>query len=133
MPELEVRDLCKRYNVGERGVRRFFEKPKEILFKDALSHVSFKLGCGMYGLIGPNGAGKSTLMRIVTGILKADKGEVLWDGTVHRRIRPVSSFAGFSAICPSSRACMTALRDGGFWHICARLRKSAVKWRKRRF
>ena len=32
------------------------------------------------GLLGPNGAGKSTLMKIVTGYIAADEGEVLIEG-----------------------------------------------------
>ena len=32
------------------------------------------------GLLGPNGAGKSTLMKIVTGYVAADEGEVFIDG-----------------------------------------------------
>ena len=35
---------------------------------------------GIYGLVGPNGAGKSTLIRHLTGILRADSGEILVDG-----------------------------------------------------
>ncbi len=31
----------------------------------------------IYGLIGPNGAGKSTLLRLISGVYKADIGEVL--------------------------------------------------------
>ena len=34
----------------------------------------------VYGLVGPNGAGKSTIIRHITGILKADRGEILIDG-----------------------------------------------------
>lgn len=48
--------------------------------KLALDDVSLELALGIYGLLGPNGAGKSTLMNIVTGNLKPDGGQVLWDG-----------------------------------------------------
>lgn len=33
----------------------------------------------VYGLVGPNGAGKSTIIRSITGIYKADEGQILID------------------------------------------------------
>ncbi|HEY5560383.1 MAG TPA: ABC transporter ATP-binding protein [Clostridiaceae bacterium] len=45
--------------------------------KLVLDNVSFVIKDGdIFGLIGPNGAGKSTLINIMTGILKANNGEV---------------------------------------------------------
>lgn len=35
----------------------------------------------IFGFLGPNGAGKSTTMKIITGFIKADNGEVLINGT----------------------------------------------------
>lgn len=34
----------------------------------------------VYGLLGPNGAGKSTTLKIITGIAKPTKGEILYKG-----------------------------------------------------
>lgn len=43
----------------------------------ALDDVTFDASKGrILGLLGPNGAGKSTLMKIITGYLTTDKGEV---------------------------------------------------------
>ena len=42
----------------------------------ALEDISFNVKDGeIFGLIGPDGAGKTTLFRILTTLLKADKGE----------------------------------------------------------
>ncbi len=34
----------------------------------------------VYGLVGPNGAGKTTLIRCLTGVMRPDGGEILFDG-----------------------------------------------------
>ena len=48
----------------------------------ALDQVTFTLRKGeLAGFLGPNGAGKSTLMKIITGYLHSDGGEVVVNGT----------------------------------------------------
>src|SRR5215217_3456326 len=43
----------------------------------AVNDVSFSLGQGeIVGFLGPNGAGKSTTMKMITGYLNADAGEI---------------------------------------------------------
>jgi len=57
---LEVKEVTKKYKNG-RGVE----------------NISFDINKGdIYGFLGPNGAGKTTLMKIITGLSKADKGEI---------------------------------------------------------
>src|SRR5258708_5723393 len=47
----------------------------------AVDGVTFAIEAGDFvGLIGPNGAGKTTLIRIVAGVVRADRGRVLLDG-----------------------------------------------------
>lgn len=47
----------------------------------ALSNVSMQVNSGeIVGLVGENGAGKSTLLSILSGILEADEGKILFDG-----------------------------------------------------
>ena len=41
--------------------------------KIAVDRVSLRLTRGVYGLLGANGAGKTTLMRLLCGVLKADR------------------------------------------------------------
>lgn len=47
----------------------------------AIDHISASIKDGMiFGLVGSNGAGKSTLMRLISGIIKPNEGEILVDG-----------------------------------------------------
>lgn len=47
----------------------------------AVDHLSLKIPDGLiYGFLGPNGAGKTTTIRIMTGALAPDKGNVRIDG-----------------------------------------------------
>ena len=56
------------------GISKTFGK------KRAVSDLSLKLEEGrIFGMLGTNGAGKSTLLRVMSGILKADSGQVLLD------------------------------------------------------
>ena len=63
-PIYEVRGVSKRYGNVQ-----------------ALSKLSFHIGAGeVVGLLGDNGAGKSTLIKLMSGIIRPDDGEVLVDG-----------------------------------------------------
>ncbi|MGM0366780.1 MAG: ATP-binding cassette domain-containing protein, partial [Actinomycetota bacterium] len=47
----------------------------------ALDNVDFELNAGeVHALVGENGAGKSTFIKILSGIHKADKGQIYLDG-----------------------------------------------------
>jgi ABC-2 type transport system ATP-binding protein len=47
----------------------------------AVDGISFEIGRGeVVGFLGPNGAGKTTTMRMLTGTLQPDAGEVRYDG-----------------------------------------------------
>ncbi len=47
----------------------------------AVNDISFSIQTGeIVGFLGPNGAGKTTTMRMITGFLDANEGEILIDG-----------------------------------------------------
>ncbi len=49
---------------------------------NAVNDVSFEVpNKAIFGLLGPNGAGKTTLIRIITNIIGADSGDILFNGT----------------------------------------------------
>ena len=61
--------------VETRNITKLFGKQK------ALDSISFSVNKGeLVGFLGPNGAGKSTTMKIITGYLPQDEGDILIDG-----------------------------------------------------
>lgn len=60
---LQVKNLYKKYDKTE-----------------AIAGVDFSIKQGeIYGLLGPNGAGKSTLIKMIAGIEKKDRGEIIFE------------------------------------------------------
>ena len=54
---------------------------KSYLNKKAINDLTVNLPKGkVIGVLGPNGSGKTTLIKILTGILRSTKGQVLIDG-----------------------------------------------------
>jgi branched-chain amino acid transport system ATP-binding protein len=47
----------------------------------AVDDVSFSIAAGeIFGLIGPNGAGKTTLFNLINGVIRPDRGTILFAG-----------------------------------------------------
>lgn len=63
-----------------RGIGKSFGRQK------VLEGISLKVpeGC-VYGLLGPNGAGKSTLMKMFSGMMRPDEGEIYFRGKIWNR------------------------------------------------
>lgn len=77
MSILSVRSLSKSYRVPKKGKGFWAFLSRDIHTRIALDQVSFELNEGdLVGYIGPNGAGKSTTVKILSGILAPESGEV---------------------------------------------------------
>jgi ATP-binding cassette subfamily B protein len=71
----------------------------------AVGGVSLTLRRGeILAVVGENGSGKSTLTKLITGILLADKGRVLWDGVDLAGADPESVWKR-TALVPQNFAC----------------------------
>lgn len=84
---IKVTNLTKTYRVSKRDAG-FFAAVKALGKREtetvtALDDISFSVAPGeIVGYIGPNGAGKSSTVKILSGILTPDSGEVIVNGRV---------------------------------------------------
>ncbi len=73
-----------------RGISKSFGKRR------VLKDVSFSVSKGeVVAFLGPNGAGKTTTMRIITGCLSPDSGEVRVGGFTHDDSRALKKLIGY--------------------------------------
>ncbi len=54
---------------------------KSFKHQKVIDNISMTIpeGC-VYGLLGPNGAGKSTLLKMMTGLMRPDSGQIIFQG-----------------------------------------------------
>lgn len=78
---IEVRNLRKTFKIRKKssGIGNFFKPEYHEI--EAVKNLSFTLNRGeRVAFVGPNGAGKSTTIKILSGILYPDSGDVLIEG-----------------------------------------------------
>lgn len=84
---IKVSGISKTFKIvkREKGLGAAFKAlfKREYKYVKALDEVSFSIDEGeIVGYIGPNGAGKSTTIKVISGIMVPDSGEVVIDGFV---------------------------------------------------
>lgn len=73
------------------NLKKYFNKTK------AVDDISFKVEKGeILGLLGPNGAGKSTTISMISTLLKADEGKILYKGSdIEKEPKKIQKELGF--------------------------------------
>jgi ABC-type uncharacterized transport system ATPase subunit len=106
----------------------------------ANDRVSLTVEAGtIHGLLGENGAGKSTLMKVLSGFLAPDRGEVLLDGKAVRLDSPAQALARGVGMLhqdpldfPSLSVLDNFLLGSGGWHLPrGRARDELAEWSRR--
>lgn len=70
----------------------------------ALHGINFSVGrAEIVALLGANGAGKSTTLRVISGLMKASAGDVMFDGKPIANMRPDLILKMGIAHCPEER------------------------------
>ena len=89
--------------------------------KTAVDNLSFSVGKGeVLGFLGPNGAGKSTTMRVITGFIPADTGEVeIFGIPVASQPEDAKRKIGY---LPESAPLYADMTVSGFLRFCASIR-----------
>jgi ABC-type multidrug transport system ATPase subunit len=98
---------------------------KSLGHRKVLDGISFVVQAGEVAVVlGENGAGKSTLLRVVSGILEADRGEVVVCGSSMRR-QPVSAKARLGYV-PDATDALPDLQVGEFVALVWALKRPAM-------
>lgn len=84
----------------------------------------------IFGFLGPNGAGKTTSIKIVTGILKPDEGDVFLDD-ISIKERPIAAKRQF-AFVPDNPETFSRLRAIEYLNFIGDVYKISSQNRKRR-
>lgn len=89
---IEVNQIKKYYKIAKRdkglaaATKHLFHRKYEV--KKAVDEISFSIKKGeIVGFIGPNGAGKSTTIKMLSGILYPDEGELEVNGYIPHKQR----------------------------------------------
>lgn len=73
-------------------------------FSEVLKGIDLEINAGeIVTLLGANGAGKSTTLLTIAGVLKPQKGKILWNGKPLGGERPDEVLAQGICLCPEGR------------------------------
>lgn len=87
---IELDNVSMRYNVSKEKIDNLKEylirlATRRLYFEEfwALSDITCKIRRGeVFGIVGDNGAGKSTLLKVIAGVLKPSRGNILVKGNM---------------------------------------------------